>query len=188
VGSLLAWAARNQALGRWHLVRYLRYLRLRLKRGVTTEGMVWLGRKVTVYGHGPGAVRLGRHVHLGDHSVVACMSGSLSIGSKTVVGARSHIQAFERLEIGREVLTSIEVFISDFEHGFNDSATSIRKQPLKTSPVEIGDDCWLGVRVVVLSGVTIGAGSVIGAQSVVSRSIPPRSVAAGAPARVVNTR
>jgi maltose O-acetyltransferase len=54
-----------------------------------------------------------------------------------------------------------------------------------SAPIILGENVWLGARVIVLSGVTISAGSVIGPGSVVTRDIPPRTVAAGVPARVI---
>jgi acetyltransferase-like isoleucine patch superfamily enzyme len=61
-------------------------------------------------------------------------------------------------------------------------------QPRREADVIIGRDVWLGARVIVLAGVTIGDGCVIGAGSVVTRSLPPNSIAVGAPARVVGER
>jgi acetyltransferase-like isoleucine patch superfamily enzyme len=54
--------------------------------------------------------------------------------------------------------------------------------------IRIGDDCWIGARVFVLAGVTIGDGCVVGAGSVVTRSLPPNSIAVGVPAKVVGWR
>ena len=58
----------------------------------------------------------------------------------------------------------------------------------KPEPVSIGDDCWLGRRVMVMPGVTIGDGCVIAAGAVVTKDIPPYSVAGGVPARVIKNR
>ncbi|MBW4484855.1 MAG: acyltransferase [Tildeniella torsiva UHER 1998/13D] len=73
-------------------------------------------------------------------------------------------------------------------HGFNDLTRPMHSQPLTTLGITIEDDCWLGTGVRVLDGVTIGIGSVIGAGAVVSRDIPPYSIAVGVPARVIKSR
>ncbi|MEE1104690.1 MAG: DapH/DapD/GlmU-related protein, partial [Ruminococcus sp.] len=59
---------------------------------------------------------------------------------------------------------------------------------LEPKPVTIGDDCWIGRRVMILPGVHIAEGCVIGAGAVVTKNIPPYSVAAGVPARVIKSR
>ena len=64
-----------------------------------------------------------------------------------------------------------------------------KRQPYRVSskPIVIEDDCWLGGGVIVLAGVTIGKGSVIGAGSIVTKDIPPYSVAVGNPCKVMRT-
>jgi maltose O-acetyltransferase len=62
-----------------------------------------------------------------------------------------------------------------------------RQEKPPSSPIILEENVWLGARVIVLPGVTIGAGTVVGAGSVVTRSIPSRSVAVGVPARVVKS-
>lgn len=72
------------------------------------------------------------------------------------------------------------------EHGFADRNTPIRLQKGKPEKVTIGDDCWIGVGAVIMADV--GRGSVIGARSVVTRPIPPFSIAVGSPAKVIRSR
>jgi acetyltransferase-like isoleucine patch superfamily enzyme len=77
-------------------------------------------------------------------------------------------------------------FVSDADHRFDDPGAPITWQGFTSKgPTRVGSNCWLGANVVVTSGVTIGERSVIGANSVVTRDIPPFSVAAGAPAKVL---
>lgn len=100
--------------------------------------------------------------------------------NQTSITAVAEVIIEEGVELARGV------YISDHMHGFDDPDVPIRDQPLqRVAPVRIGRGAWLGQNVVVMPGVTIGAGSVIGANSVVTRDIPPRSVAVGAPARVL---
>jgi len=62
-----------------------------------------------------------------------------------------------------------------------------RNERPDSAPIILEDNVWLGARVIVLKGVTIGEGSVIGAGSVVTKDIPPRSLAVGMPAKVIKT-
>ena len=96
------------------------------------------------------------------------------------------ISAVKSVVIEESVGIAFGVYISDHSHGFEHPGVPIRDQPItEPKPVRIGRGAWLGQNVVVLPGVTIGEYAVIGANSVVTRDIPPRTVAVGAPARVV---
>ena len=99
---------------------------------------------------------------------------------------QTSITAVQEVVIEEGVELARGVYISDHMHGFDDPDVPIRDQPLvRVSPVRIGRGAWLGQNVVVMPGVTIGAGAVIGANSVVTRDVPARTVAVGAPARVI---
>ena len=109
----------------------------------------------------------------------------LEIGDRTYIGHSSHIMVVGEMKIGRDVLIADKVYISDNLHGFEDIDKNIISQPLKHASVIIEDEVWLGENVCVLPGVTIGKHSVIGCNAVVTKSIPPYSVAVGSPAKVI---
>jgi len=94
----------------------------------------------------------------------------------------------EGIEIGNDVSIGPFCTIICFDHVFSDRSKPIRQQGYTGGKIVIEDDVWIGSHVVVTKGVTIGRGSIIGAGSVVTRDIPPCSVAAGVPARVIRTR
>ncbi len=103
-----------------------------------------------------------------------------------------HITAMESVKIGNNVLLASKIYISDCSHGSysgdeNDShPDSIpHDRPLSSKPVVIEDNVWLGEFVSVLPGVTIGKGSIVGANSVVSKSLPPYVIAVGTPAKPI---
>ncbi len=115
----------------------------------------------------------------------------ITIGDGSVIGDTAHITAINRITIGRNVLTGKKILITDNAHGASD-ATLLTIPPnerplISPGPVVIEDNVWLGEHVSVMPGVTIGKGSIVGCGSVVTRSIPPGSVAAGIPARVIKT-
>ena len=110
----------------------------------------------------------------------------LEIGDGTSVGSNAHIIACSRLSIGKEVVIAFGVYITDNLHGYTDIHQTIMSQPLvHPGPVTIEDRVWLGEGVCVLPNVTIGKHSVIGSNSVVTKDIPPYSVAVGIPAVVI---
>ena len=117
---------------------------------------------------------------------------TLFIGEGFQMNDYVHITARENVKIGRNVLLASKIYISDCSHGSysgdeNDSPPeSIPKdRPLFSKPVVIGDNVWLGEFVSVLPGVTIGNGTIVGANSVVSKSLPPNVIAVGSPAKPI---
>ena len=110
----------------------------------------------------------------------------VDIGDNTYIGFRAHIIACGHMKIGNNVVIADGVYISDNLHGFEDINSPVMPQPLShPGPVTIEDDVWLGEGVCVLPNVTIGKHSVIGSNSVVTKDIPPYSVAVGVPAKVI---
>jgi acetyltransferase-like isoleucine patch superfamily enzyme len=109
----------------------------------------------------------------------------ISIGDRCLIGRGSGIVGHLSIEIGDDVYTGHYVYITDQNHGYDRSDVPISRQSQPERPVVIGSGSWIGHGTVVLPGARIGAGCVIGANSVVSGTIPGHSVAVGAPARVV---
>jgi lipopolysaccharide O-acetyltransferase len=115
----------------------------------------------------------------------------LMLGKNIEINDYVHIAAGEKVVIGDNVLIASKVYISDLNHGIykgnnQDSPLSLpNERKLSTKPVVIKNNVWIGESVCVLPGVTIGEGCVIGALSVVTKSIPDYSIAVGSPARVI---
>jgi acetyltransferase-like isoleucine patch superfamily enzyme len=121
---------------------------------------------------------------------------SLRNGARIAIGAHSHIgercylwagDSTGRITIGDHVSLAPEVFITASDYRFV-AGQHFRDQPKRELDVTIGHDVWLGTRVVVTAGVTIGHGCIVGAGAVVTRDLPPNSIAVGVPARVVRQR
>lgn len=116
----------------------------------------------------------------------------LHIGSHVQINDSVHIGAIEQVVIGDHTLIASRVFISDHNHGnyqIQDAASAPEipptDRPLSSRPVRIGSNVWLGEQVCILPGVTVGDGAIVGANSVVTRDIPPNTISAGNPARVI---
>lgn len=186
----LRWVVRNRAWTPYHLVRYLRFLRFRLRHPeVVTEGFVFLGRHVEVEVHRwAGQVVLGRWVHLGDRTKLRAHNGVLRLGDKVVLGSDNTVNAHLDIEIGAATLISDWVYICDFDHVTTDPVAPVKDQGLTLSPVRIGPGSWIGTKVTVLRGADVGPGSVLAAHAVVRGESPAGAVLAGVPARVVRTR
>src|SRR5262249_33595387 len=103
------------------------------------------------------------------------------IGNNVVVGRGSMITGKNLIQIGDDVLIGAFVQIIDTDHGFAKNKR-IRLQQAVIGEVVIGDDVWIGAGARILRDVHIGAGAVIGANSVVTNDIPPNAIAVGVPA------
>jgi maltose O-acetyltransferase len=109
------------------------------------------------------------------------LGARLRVGKRTFINYGSSIAAAGCVTIGDNCLIGQYCAIMDTEyHGLRD-----RHRAPAPRPVTLGNNVWLGTRVVVLPGVTIGEGAVVGAGSIVTRDIPPHTLAAGVPARVI---
>lgn len=112
----------------------------------------------------------------------------LDVGDGTSVSGTCVLSAAQEVVLEENVLLARNVYVSDHIHAYDDVTKAIQHQGLdKVAPVRIKTGAWLGQNVVVCPGVTIGRGSVIGANSVVTSDVPDFSVAVGAPARTVKT-
>jgi acetyltransferase-like isoleucine patch superfamily enzyme len=134
-----------------------------------------------------GRLEIGPHVLLEPGVwITAPGTARVRIGEGTFLNLGVMIAAHELVEIGAHCMLANGCFVSDGAHRFDDATKPVPWQGFTTKgPTRIGDNVWCGANVVVTSGVTIGERAVIGANSVVTQDVPPRTIAAGVPARVI---
>jgi acetyltransferase-like isoleucine patch superfamily enzyme len=167
------------------------------KRLALRHRRVTLGRKVRI---SPGAFICPRKgaVEIGDYSMItagAMIQGNVQIGKNcsvqnytVIVGYGEPEDSSGTVKIGDDVRIAAHCFMAAGNHNFADPEKPISRQGLTCKPIVIEDDVWIAARVNIIAGVTIGHGSVIAAGSVVTKDIPPMSIAAGIPAVVKKTR
>lgn len=109
--------------------------------------------------------------------------GRLEIGDRVFINYGTSIGATELIRIGSRCNLGTQVQLMD--NDWHRLEPELRHERPPSRPIVLEDNVWLGARVLVLSGVTIGEGSVVGAGSVVINDIPARSLAVGSPARVI---
>jgi acetyltransferase-like isoleucine patch superfamily enzyme len=115
-----------------------------------------------------------------------CISDPVgSIGDRCLIGKGSGIVGHFEIVIGNDVWTGHNVYITDQNHDYRDVTRPMSQQSMPEQSVRIGDGSWLGYGTVVLPGAQIGKHVAVGANSVVSGSLPDFSVAVGSPARVI---
>lgn len=138
---------------------------------VKNHGRITIGERLLMYG---GTVR---------GELVTAPGGIIEIGNQVFINYGVSISAHTLVKIGNRCQIGNYSLLMDNDYHRIGDKTMLGH----STPIILQDDVWLGARVIVLKGVTIGQGAVIGAGSVVTRDIPPRSVAVGQPARVVKT-
>lgn len=144
------------------------------KHGITFGDRVTVGRFAIIRGSRQyGGAQLGEGLIVGNNS---------NIGPYCYVGCSGGIR------IGNNVMMAPRCSLFAENHNFDDTTHSLKEQGVSRMPIEIEDDCWIASHSVILAGVTIGRGSVIAAGSVVTKSMPPYSIIAGVPARVIKSR
>lgn len=118
---------------------------------------------------------------------LAAFGRGVALGDRSGIGIRASIG--ERTHIGNDVMMGPDCVIYTVSHRFDRTDIPMSQQGYTPiMPVTIGNDVWIGGRVTIMPGVNIGDGCVIGAGAVVTHDIPPYSVAAGVPAKVIRTR
>lgn len=135
-----------------------------------------------------GRVRIGKGVSIrkGARIEVVRDGGAIEIGDGTSIQFDFHCGAANQVVIGKDVLIAGRVYISDHDHVFDHCELPPRLcRDLVSSPVIIEDGVWLGEGCVVLKGVRIGRRSVVGANAVVTKSVPDGCVVCGVPAKIV---
>ncbi|APZ45112.1 acetyltransferase [Polaribacter reichenbachii] len=126
---------------------------------------------------------MGEDSTIEDFSAINNGVGSVIIGDRTKIGLSNTI--IGPVRIGNDIRLAQNITLSGLNHNYEDVNLPIHVQGVSTSPIVIEDDSWLGANVVVVAGVTIGKHSIIAAGSIVTKNIPPYSVAVGNPARVL---
>ena len=126
---------------------------------------------------------------LGNYSVIesfACINnavGDVIIGDHTRIGLHNTI--IGPVDIGNHVNLAQGITVTALNHNFSDTNKRIDEQGVSTNPVTIEDDVWVGANAVILPGVTIGEHCVVAAGAVVTKDVPPHSLVAGIPAKVI---
>ena len=168
---------------------------------VSLVGVAQFGKGCTVGRFSRILVDQGGTLIVGDNSWINNNCSIETGEGKIIIGARTTLQSYCRVLgdvcIGDDVLMAPNCFMSSGKHMYDYAPKlKIREQDRKycedhgnySNPIKIGNDCWLGINSVILPGVTIGEGSVVGANTVVSKDVEPYTVVGGVPAKFIKSR
>lgn len=145
--------------------------------------------------HAARGIVLGEKVTIGAHALIrptSTFGGDLGegliVGNNSNIGPFAYVGCSGFIHIGNNVMISPRVSMYAENHNFDHPDRLMKDQGVTRSFIRIEDDCWIASNSVILSGVTIGRGSVIAAGSVVTKDVPPYSVVGGVPAKILKQR
>jgi acetyltransferase-like isoleucine patch superfamily enzyme len=157
--------------------------RIRLGGNVFIGESCWIGS-----GTNTGSIDIKKNSFIAHRSTLAAQGGSILIKKHVHVSRGSYINGIGNVIIGNDCMIGPHVVIISGTHNYTDLTVPIRKQGSVKKRIVIEDNVWLAANVNVMPGVRIGKGSVIGAGAVVTKDIPPYSIAVGVPARIIKSR
>lgn len=131
-----------------------------------------------------GTIEIGARGNIEPSCTLIARSGWLSLGPDSFVGPGSVLVSIEQITIGRDSLIAENVTIRDQDHDVT-GTHPYRSAGMRSAPVTIGNNVWIGAKATITRGVTIGDNAVIGANAVVTGDIPVGAVAVGVPAQVI---
>ena len=121
-------------------------------------------------------------------SVVISHPDKVSLGKRVSIHQFCYLDGQGEIEIGNDVAIANHVKILTSDHVFKNNDVAIKDQGIEIDKITIKDNVWIGAGATILKGVVIGENSIIGAQSLVNKNIPPNVIAAGVPCKVVKER
>lgn len=159
-----------------------------------------VGRRLNLEGQlplidGNGRIRIGDDVRIGGRNTwtvgyKVSQGAELIIGDRVNLGYHNTLSVARSVHIGNDTMFAPDVQIYDNPNHPLSPAARLAKEPFsldEAAPVNIGSNVWIGTGALIMSGVTIGDGAVVGAMSVVTKDVPPATLVAGSPARVIRS-
>jgi acetyltransferase-like isoleucine patch superfamily enzyme len=161
-------------------------------RGVEVSKNVLIGGFTEVargfYNGKKGAIKIAGDCILSQGVILKAYGGQINIGKNTFLGEYVVVYGHGGVEIGENTLIAMHTCIVSSNHTIPDKGSLIKSKGDILLPVKIGNDVWIGAGAKILGGISIGDGCVIGAGAVVTKSLPPYSIAKGVPAQISGYR
>jgi acetyltransferase-like isoleucine patch superfamily enzyme len=162
--------------------------KIRFKRNL------FLGDNVRLNALSKGGIIGGENISIRSGSIIDCTGVYSELGEKLIIGnnvgisENCFIQVRGNVEIGDDVIIGPNSSIFSENHNFQNNKVLIREQGVSRKGVKIEKGVWIGARVVILDGVTVGENSIIAAGSLVNNEVLPFSIVGGVPARLIKMR
>ncbi|NSX04484.1 glycosyltransferase [Cupriavidus gilardii] len=155
---------------------------------LTAAGSALIADSAKIIADGGALIVVGERAEIRDHAVLEAVGGGMiEVGDRSIVGYNSWIHGSGGVRIGRDVMIGPSVAVTSSSHRY-DLNTPMYQQGLRFAPVVVEDDVWIGANATIAAGSHIGRGAIISAGALVKGQVPPYTIAAGNPARVVSRR
>jgi len=191
--AALLWAERDLRAVLWPM-----FLKFIYREPLLRYRCAHVGRRLWLEGQlplivGGGVIRIGDDVRIGGKNAWLAgfknsVDAEIVIGNRVNIGYRNTLTAARSIRIGDDTVLAPDVQIYDSPSHPLSAAARLRREPApieEAAPVLIGSNCWIGTGATIMRGVTIGDGAVVGAMSMVTSDVPPATLAAGNPARII---
>jgi len=176
----------------WHYFNaFFRRATLAVRFGggaVSIDPTCWVARQSVLSTRGGGSIRIGRNCEIHPFSMILTYGGDIEIGDNCSINPFVVVYGHGGLKIGNSVRIAAHTVIVPANHNPPSARASLESSGVTGKGIVIDDNVWLGAGCRVLDGVRISRNVIVGAGSVVTRSIPANVTAAGVPARVITVR
>ena len=169
-------------------------VKIKHAKHIKTEGGLTIADNCQINALSRGGIEFGNNVSLGSGTIIECTGVIRELGEKLIVGnhvgfaQNCFLEIRGNIVIGDNCIFAPGVSLAAENHIYSDKNVPVRLQGATRKGIKIGKDCWIGTKVSILDGVTIGDGCVIAAGAVVNKDVPPYSVVGGVPARIIKER
>ena len=167
---------------------------IRCKKKIEFEGSATIEDYVKIDALSKCGIKIGNNFSIGRNSIIECtgvlreLGESLIIGENVGIAANAFIAVRGNLKIGKNTIIGPGVSIHTENHNFDKLDVPIRLQGATRKGIEIGEDCWIGSKAVILDGVKIGSHVIVAAGAVVNKDVTDYAIVGGVPAKIIRER
>lgn len=181
----------NHSSWRRRALIVLRWCRLEIRfcgRPIDIDPSSWVSLRSDIRNCGGGRIRVGKNCEIHPYSMILTYGGDIYIGDNCSLNPFAIIYGYGGVRLGNGVRIAAHTVIIPAMHRVSAEGKRFFESGVTGRGIDIGDNVWLGAGVVILDGVRIGCNSIVGAGSVVTKSIPDNTTVVGVPARAISQK